>query len=189
MLATPDDVIAFWFADTETSRREWFQKDTTFDASIATRFGATIEAALRDELAKWHTQSPTAAVARLIVLDQFTRNAFRDTPKAFEGDALALTAAKDLIQRGHDLLLRPLERIFVYLPIEHSEALADQDVAVSKMHELGRVAPTLADLATWAECHRDVIARFGRFPHRNQIIGRETTPDEAAFLREPGSSF
>jgi uncharacterized protein (DUF924 family) len=185
--ATADDVLAFWF-DGERQRPEWFRKDAAFDATVRERFGATLEAALAGRLLDWHG-SPPSALARVLVLDQFTRNAFRDTPRAFAGDALALVAATDMVARGDDRHLAPVQRSFVYLPFEHAEDRAMQHKAVSLFEQLAADAPALADLVTWARKHQEVIERFGRFPHRNAILGRTSTAEELTYLAQPSSGF
>jgi uncharacterized protein (DUF924 family) len=186
-VAPSDHVLAFWF-DGERQRPEWFRKDAAFDAAVRERFGAVIEAALAGHLRDWDG-SPPSALARVIVLDQFTRNAFRDTPRAFAGDALALAAATDMVARGDDHRLGPVQRSFVYLPFEHAEDRDSQRQAVSLFEQLAADAPALADLVTWARRHQEVIERFGRFPHRNAILGRPSTDEERAYLSQPGSGF
>lgn len=186
-VATVEDVLGFWF-DGDRARPEWFRKDAAFDAQVRERFGATIAAALAGELDAW-SASPRGALARIIVLDQLTRNAFRDTPRAFAGDAQALAAARTLVGRGEDRALRPIERQFAYLPFEHAEDLASQAEALRLFGALAAEAPDLGELVGWAQRHHDVIARFGRFPHRNAVLGRESTAEEIEFLRQPGSSF
>jgi uncharacterized protein (DUF924 family) len=186
-------VLDFWFGATGTPehgawRTLWFEKNAATDRAIAQRFGALIEQALRGELDAWAAQ-PAGALARIIVLDQFTRNAFRDTPRAFAGDGRALQAARALVDARHDAALTPLERSFAYMPFEHAEALAMQDEAVRLFIGLAAAAPELAESLDYAQRHRAVIARFGRFPHRNAVLGRPSTPEELAFLREPGSRF
>ena len=188
-----DDVIDFWFGEPGSpshgrQRAEWFRKDAAFDAEIARRFGALIEQALRGELRDWQAQ-PESALARIVVLDQFTRNTFRDTARAFAGDALALAAARAMIAAGQDRLLLPVKRSFVYLPFEHAEDLRAQDESVHLFAQLEREAPELNSVLDYAQRHRAVIARFGRFPHRNAQLGRESTAEELAFLKEPGSRF
>ena len=187
-------VLDFWFGASDTPaagqrRQEWFVKNPAFDAEIAQRFGALIEAALRAELAAWPADGAAAALAQIVVLDQFTRNVFRNTPRAFAGDPQALAAAKAMVATGQDLALRPLQRAFVYLPFEHAEDLAMQDESVRLFTALAAEAPELADMLDYAHRHHVVIARFGRFAHRNAILGRASTLDELAFLQEPGSSF
>jgi uncharacterized protein (DUF924 family) len=181
-------VLDFWFGAPDSSgalktRPEWFRKDEAFDASIRERFGATIEAALAGGLRDWD-ETPDGALARVIVLDQFTRNAFRGTPRAFAGDALALQAARAMVARGDDARVAPLRRQFVYLPFEHSEDRAMQAESLRLFEALA-----LGDLHEWARRHAVIVERFGRFPHRNAILGRQSTPEEIEFLKQPGSGF
>ena len=184
-----DDVLQFWFGDGQAARPEWFKKDAAFDARIRDRFGALIEQALAGSLRGWR-DSPHGRLAELIVLDQFTRNAFRDTPGAFAGDALAQAGAQAMIACGDDQLLAPIERWFAYMPLEHAEDLAVQDESVRLFESLAAAWPQQFGSAfDYALRHRDVIRRFGRFPHRNAILGRESTPAELAFLQQPGSRF
>ena len=185
----PAEVLAFWFGEppTEQPRAEWFRKDPAFDERVRQRFGAVLQQALDGGLRQWDVQ-PEGALARILVLDQFTRNAWRDTPRAFAGDALALAAAQALVAGGGDEKLPPLQRWFAYLPFEHAEDLAAQRLSLRLFAELARVHPALADAQHWAVKHAAVIERFGRYPHRNAIVGRAATPEEEAFLREPGSS-
>ena len=187
------EVLDFWFGapgspEEGPQRKQWFTKDAGFDASIRERFGSIIEAALAGGLREWDAQ-PKTALARILVLDQFTRNCFRGTPRAFDGDAAALAAARALVDSGAHATLSPLQRSFVYLPFEHAEDLAMQDDAVRLFATLARDAGDLAGLLEWAQRHRDVIAQFGRFPHRNAILGRVDTDAESAFLAGPGSRF
>jgi len=181
------ELLEFWFgARPHAARAEWFRKDPAFDATIRARFGAAIEAALAGA-----TPPPGGdffdSLAHVVLLDQFTRNAYRDTPRAFAGDALALATAISVVDAGPDKLLDCFERLFLYLPFEHAEDLAMQERALALYRRLD------ADHGTgqleWAEKHAVIIRRFGRFPHRNAILGRESTPEEIAFLAEPGSRF
>ena len=181
-------VLEFWFADAAAPRAEWFRKDADFDARIRERFDALIESALGGGLQHWDA-TPEGALARIVVLDQFTRNAYRDTARAFAGDPLALTAASALCARGDDARLPPLWRVFAYLPFEHAEDAAAQAESLRRFAALSADAPALAAFEDWAKRHAAVIARFGRYPHRNELLGRATTPDEARFLQEPGSRF
>jgi uncharacterized protein (DUF924 family) len=190
------EVLQFWFGPPDDPghalpRRAWFEKDAAFDAVIATRFGALIERALAGGIDHWQTQPVQAlpALAKVIVLDQFTRNAFRGSARAFAGDALALTAARALVASGADRALTGVQRQFAYLPFEHAEDLAHQRTSVQLFRQLGRDEPALADLLQWAQRHHDIVARFGRFPHRNAALGRPSSDEELAFLRTPGSSF
>lgn len=183
-------VLGFWFGDPPATepRAEWFRKDAAFDAQIRERFGATLDAALQGGLRDWDS-TPQGALARIVVLDQFTRNAFRDTPGAFAGDALALAAAQALVASGADRALGAWQRQFVYLPFEHAEDLVQQQQALVLFDALAAEHPQTAELQVWAQKHHDIVARFGRFPHRNAILGRPSTAEETAFLSQPGSRF
>ncbi len=195
-LAVAQDVLAFWFGPPDDpgyrqTRPQWFRKDAAFDAEIAQRFGALIERALTGGIDDWITPPlvPLPALARVIVLDQFTRNSFRGTARAFAGDAMALQTARALVASGLDRELTGVQRQFAYLPFEHAEDLAHQRTAVQLFEQLGRDEPALAGLTPWAQRHHDVVARFGRFPHRNALLGRISTAQELAYLAEPGSGF
>lgn len=187
-LVDAPEVLAFWFAGSTAPRAEWFRKDPAFDATIRQCFGSTIEQALDGRLAGWDGSAP-AVLAQVIVLDQFTRNAFRDTARAFAGDARALALARDLVTRGWDLQLTPLQRWFAYLPYEHAEDMAMQQESLRLFDALAQAHPTLADAALWARRHQEVIARFGRYPHRNALLGRASTAEEQLYLQQPGSGF
>lgn len=185
-------VLDFWFlsaanADHGKSRPEWFRKDDAFDATIRVQFGTLIDEALGGGLSDWDADLH-GALARIIVLDQFTRNAFRDTPRAFAGDPLARQAALAMIESGRDRLLAPLERWFAYLPLEHAEDLELQERSLGLFTALAK-DQGFGDIVEYAQRHRDIIARFGRFPHRNRILGRDSTPEEIEFLKQPGSGF
>ncbi len=182
------DVLQFWFAGSAAPRAEWFRKDPAFDALIAERFGLLVERALRGELAAWATHADSA-LAQVIVLDQFTRNIFRDAPRAFAGDTLALAAAQAMVARGDDLSLPPLRRQFVYLPYEHAEDMAMQRESLRLFAALADSDASRADAADYARRHAVIIERFGRFPHRNAILGRKSSAEELAFLEQPGSRF
>jgi uncharacterized protein (DUF924 family) len=188
MTATPDDVLAFWFGPRpHATRGEWFRKDADFDAGIRARFGGAVEAALGGGFRDW-TATPHGTLARVILLDQFTRNIYRDTPVAFAGDAQALTDASFAVDAGFDRELDRYERWFLYLPFEHAEDWGSQQ---RSLELFGRLAEETGDRSPldWAEKHAEVIRRFGRYPHRNAILGRTSTPQELAFLAGPGSSF
>jgi uncharacterized protein (DUF924 family) len=187
------DVLDFWFgapgsSDHGTNRPEWFRKDAGFDAAIRVRFGPLIERALRGELEDW-ADSPESALAQVIMLDQFTRNAFRDTPRAFAGDARALAAASAMVGARQDEALPALQRSFVYLPFEHAEGIAMQEEALRLYKRLVAVAPERASSLDYAQRHHAIIQRFGRFPHRNRTLGRQSTAEEVEFLKGPGSGF
>jgi len=187
------EVLDFWFGRPDEpwhlqARPEWFRKDPVFDAAIRERFGALIEAALHGELDDW-AAAPRSALARILVLDQFTRNAFRDSARMYAGDARALAAARALCASGQDRSLPGVMRQFVYLPFEHAESLADQQESMRRFAQLEQDEPALAGLLEWARKHLDIVARFGRFPHRNALLGRPSTPEEIEFLKQPGSGF
>lgn len=177
------EVLEFWFRGTET-RQEWFRKDPAFDAEIRTRFLGLHEQAAGGALAHWNEQ-PADCLALVITLDQFPRNLFRfpgpEAARAFATDALALAAARRAIEAGYDRELPEVARMFFYLPFEHSEALADQ----ARSLQLFAGHPN----EIWARRHWEIVKRFGRFPHRNAALGRQSTPAELEFLRQPGSSF
>jgi uncharacterized protein (DUF924 family) len=182
----PHDVLDFWF---QQPPRNWFRKNAEFDATIRTHFGATIDVALAGGLRTWDEEGAAGTLARILVLDQFTRNAWRDTPTAFAGDALALSAAVDLVEQGRDAELTPQQRAFAYMPFEHAEDADMQARAVALFGQLAAAHPGFDDMLDFAQRHSKVIARFGRFPHRNAILGRVSTLEEALFLTEPGSGF
>lgn len=187
----PADVLHFWFGAPSdpgfgNTRPIWFAKSAATDELVRDRFGSTVEAALNGEIDDW-ARSPRGALAAIIVLDQFPRNIYRDTPRSFAGDAQALRRASNLVDRDDDRLLGHFERWFVYMPFEHSEFLNDQLESVRLFEQLAREG--LAEPLPWAIKHHDVIKRFGRFPHRNAILGRESTAEEIEFLKEQGSRF
>lgn len=195
-----EQVLEFWFgtlspdgfATPETEKR-WFTKDPAFDAELDQRFGAVLRRLATGEDTSWRATS-RGALAYVIVLDQFSRNVFRGTPGMFAADVLALDAAKAALDAGHDRALGPQERTFLYMPFMHSEALEDQDRCVALFrslaeHVTGERKKVIENNVVYAIKHRDIVARFGRFPHRNATLGRPTTTEEAAFLLEPGSSF
>ena len=183
-------VLEFWFGavDGNASRAEWFRTDAVFDSNIARQFGATIEAALTGGLGEW-ASGPRGALARIVVLDQFTRNVFRDTARAFAGDALALAAAREMVKHGWDRLLPPVQRQFAYLPFEHAEDMAAQDESIRLYSALAAEHPASADTLISAVKHGVIIQRFGSYPHRNAALGRASTAEELVFLAEPGSRF
>jgi len=182
MAATPDGVLAFWFAPGMEER--WFKKDPAFDEEVRTRLLPLYEQAVAGHLDRWG-ESARGALALVILLDQVPRNLFRGDPRAYATDAKALAVTKRALQEGLDTTLRQVERMFLYLPLEHCEDLDDQELCVM----LARALDENPEWHDYAVRHRDVVARFGRFPHRNAILGRPDTPEEQAFLKEPGSSF
>jgi len=184
-------ILDFWFGPPGTpghgeERTQWFRKDPAFDETIRTHFGAAIETALAGGFAEWVDARGT--LARILLLDQFTRNVYRDTPRAFAGDALGLKLARDAIGQSQDRGLVPVERWFLYMPFEHAEDAAAQQTGVDLFTRL-RDETGLAGALQWAQRHAEIVRRFGRFPHRNAILGRESTPEEIAFLATPGSGF
>lgn len=196
-MTLPADAVAvldFWFGapgspEHGRDRPEWFRKDAAFDALIAQRFGTTIDAALAGRLDAWAEAGREGTLALIVVLDQFTRNVFRGTPRAFAGDPAARVLAQRLVGRDEDRMLSALQRSFAYLPFEHAEDRALQEQSVRLFTALAAEHPGQAEALDYAVRHRDVIARFGRFPHRNAILGRADSAEEAAFLRQPGSRF
>ena len=186
------DILAFWFGPQDapagnTSRDVWFRKDAAFDAEIRSRFGDAIAIALAGGYGEW-CATAGGTLARVLLLDQFTRNIHRDTSAAFAGDARALATAEYAIERGFDRALDYYGRWFLYMPFEHAEDRVMQERSLALFGALTRESG-LAGPLEWAQKHADVIARFGRYPHRNAILGRESTPEELAFLAQPGSRF
>jgi len=189
---TPAAVLDFWFGSNDTVDPRWFKRSAAFDESITQRFGAAVACALAGGLDGWAARSD-GALALILLLDQFTRNMHRGTPQAFAGDARALALALQLVASREHLQLPPLRRWFAYMPLEHAEDAAIQEESVRLFEALaGAAGPhreALAGALDYARRHRDVIVRFGRFPHRNAILGRASSAEEAAFLLRPGSSF
>lgn len=188
-MTAPQDVLAFWFADgPDTFREAWFRRDESFDDAIRSRFAAATAAARAGAFADW-AATAEGALALLILLDQFPRNLHRGSAEAFAADPLAREVARDaVLSRRLDLLLPPTQRVFLYLPFEHSEAMADQDLSVALFEGL-RDDPRHAKpggTIDYAWRHREVIRRFGRFPHRNAALGRRSTAEEAAWLAAGG---
>jgi len=177
-----DDVLTFWFDELEP--KDWFIKSDETDARIHDRF-LKLYANVTRMPVQDHLESPQQALAAILVLDQFPRNLFRGSPHSFGTDKLARRIAAAAVDAGLDQQLKDEHyRIFLYLPFEHSEAMADQDRSVQLISAQGNIEYT-----KYAKAHRDVIQRFGRFPHRNDVLGRTSTPDEIAYLAEPGSGF
>ncbi|HEY0961286.1 MAG TPA: DUF924 family protein [Pseudomonadales bacterium] len=174
-------VLKFWF--NEIPPQNWWLKDPGFDAVIRERFGALHRSAHLGECWEWRKQ-PHGRLAEILVLDQFARNIYRDTPLAFASDAMALALAQEAIAGGHDTALAPLERAFLYMPFQHSESRIVQAESLRLFEALGE--PEQYDFAVR---HKAIIDQFGRFPHRNEILCRQPTVEEEAFLKTPGSSF
>ena len=190
--SSAEAILDFWFGAPDTPefgrpRELWFTKSAATDALIRDRFGTAVETALRGELHHWADGDARRALALILLLDQFTRNIHRDSARAFAGDAFALAVAKRLVADGRDRRLAPIERWFAYLPFEHSEGIEDQHESLRLFGELAKEG--LAEPLVWARKHHDVVARFGRYPHRNELLGRASTAEEIEFLRQPGSRF
>jgi uncharacterized protein (DUF924 family) len=200
MTDDPEQVLSFWFGSLDECGRaddahiaRWWRKDPAFDAEIAERFGDLHAAALRGEREGW-LATPRGRLALIIVLDQFSRNMFRGSARAFEGDPRALEVARAGIERGDDRTLAADERMFFYMPFMHSESIEAQDRCVALFasceNELDREAREhVSGARKFAELHREIVQRFGRFPHRNEVLGRQSTEKEREFLQQPGSSF
>ena len=186
------EVLAFWFGAPDSPERGrprkcWFEKSEAFDAEVRSRFLKLYKRAVAGKLSRWE-RTPLAALALAVVVDQFPRNMFRGQARAFAADPLALRVARRMLSRGFDGLLRPVERWFVYLPFEHAEDLAAQRRSIALFGNLAGY-PDGAGAMDYAQRHYTIIARFGRFPHRNAMLGRVSTSEEIAFLSQPGSSF
>jgi uncharacterized protein (DUF924 family) len=194
-MPTPEEVLTFWFGPNgpegpipDEVRARWWRKDSAFDDEIRGRFGATHERACAGELDAWG-DTPRGRLALVIVLDQFSRNLWRDDPRAWAADEAAQRNCLAAIEAGADAEL-PLEgRGFLYMPLMHSEDRELQAVSVQKFEELAREHPGSESVVKYAEDHRRIVDRFGRFPHRNAVLGRQSTAEEEAFLLEPGSRF
>jgi uncharacterized protein (DUF924 family) len=174
------EVLSFWFL--ELGPRQWFGKDADVDARIRMRFGALHAQLLATQAAG--AESLASKQAAIIVLDQFSRNLYRDDARAFAGDALARRLAREVVDAGGDAGLAAEQRMFLYLPFEHSESLADQELSLRLYARLGH-----AEWTKYAQAHHDLIARFGRFPHRNAVLGRASTPEEIAAMKAPMGHF
>ena len=179
--AAADAVLQFWFE--ELTPRDWFRKDPSLDRRIAERFGPTLDAAARCELFRWRG-SARGRLAEVLVLDQFSRNIYRDTAAAFANDRLALALAQEAIARGCDLELPVPQRVFLYLPWMHSESALLHEQALRLF-----ATPGIKQTLEFEHRHKAIIDRFGRYPHRNEALGRRSTPEEIEFLAQPGSAF
>ncbi len=199
-METVESILRFWFGtatdDLEVAGQQgklWWKKDAQADARIRERFAGVLDDAVNARCDDWLNEA-RGRLAMIILTDQFSRNMYRDTPRAFAHDPLALKWCKDGLQKGVDRALRPIERVFLYLPLEHSESLEDQERSVELFTALADgVAENQRELFSgyidYAVRHRDIVRRFGRFPHRNAILGRESSAAELEFLKQPGSSF
>lgn len=188
---SPDDVLDFWFGRIGNDgygefREEWFRKDPAFDEEIRDRFLRLYEEAAAGEHDDWR-EDARGATALVILLDQFPRNMFRSDPRTYATDEKAREVARYAVEHALDRELHPLERWFLYMPFMHSEEIEDQRLSLDLFRRLGTVGDS--DPVPYAEGHMEIVERFGRFPHRNAILGRETTVEEAEFLKGPNSSF
>lgn len=182
------EVLEFWFGPRpHVALDVWFRKDPAFDEDIRKRFGDDVAAAVEGAFGDW-CATPHGALARVILLDQFTRNLYRDSARAFSGDDGALATAREAVDQRFDRDLDGFERWFLYMPFEHSEDPQMQERSLALFGALTRDTDDPGGLE-WAEKHAAIIRRFGRYPHRNAMLGRDSTPDEIAFLTQPGSSF
>jgi len=196
----PERVLGHWFGEldeeglsTPAQQQRWFTKDDAFDAELREQFLAEHQAVRSGQRDHWLID-PRGRLAYVVVLDQFSRNMFRGTKEMFASDKLALKAAREGVERGADRALKLAERQFLYMPFMHSEALEDQERAVALFTALrddltGRARENVENAVRYTIMHRDIVARFGRFPHRNELLGRESTPEELEFLTQPNSSF
>ena len=175
------DVINFWFE--ENGAEQWYAKNDAFDRLIRERFGELHRRAAQGELFEWRN-SPEGRLAEIILLDQFSRNLSRDTPRAFASDGMALILAQETVSAGDDFKLAAQQRAFVYMPYMHSESRFIHEVALKIYRDFGD-----DNLLDYELRHKRIIDRFGRYPHRNALLGRQSTPEELAFLQEPNSSF
>lgn len=197
-IETPDAVLEFWFEDVlarpdtlGAQVKRWYSGGKTMDAAISQRFGATVEALSRGLADTWAAGGPRGRLAAIIALDQFSRSIHRKSPRAFASDPLALRLARESIAKSEDQKLDPVERWFVYMPFEHSEAVEDQRQSVSLFEKLLASATDatrtqIQSALDYARRHAEVIEKFGRFPHRNEALGRASTPEEQAWVKEHG---
>ncbi len=199
-LEQAETILEFWFGtesdDVVAARQQaelWWKKHPEVDQEIRERFASLLDAGANGSLDDWLTSS-RGILAMIILADQFSRNMYRDTPRSFAYDPLARNWCKAGLDSGADRMLRPIERVFFYLPIEHSELLEDQHRSVALYEELAESVPEAQRKLfdghlNYAVRHREIVERFGRFPHRNAILDRESTEEETEFLQKPGSSF
>lgn len=193
-------ILDFWFGGLDPDGwapqdrvRRWFKKDPAFDDELRTKFMSVHSWAKTQVPAPWQ-DSPEPLLAYVILLDQMSRNMFRNSPEMYQSDALALAATHRALNQGWDAKLAPNHRIFLYMPLMHAESLEDQELCVQRFSKLhaeieGPKKQTIASNLHFAEKHRDIVLRFGRFPHRNEILSRQSSPEELEFLKQPGSSF
>lgn len=192
---TYHQLLEFWFAphpsspdnETFTYRPQWFVKSAHFDNEVREQFQTLWEEAQNGKLKEWE-ETPEGVLALIILFDQMPRNMFREQPASFQTDGRALQLSKQAILKEFDTKLHPIQRWFMYMPFEHSENLRDQEISVELFSELQTLLPD-SQVLDYAERHREIIARFGRFPHRNKILQRKSTPEETEFLKGPNSGF
>ena len=199
-MATPTDILQFWFgSDPDASMSDstfsdlWWSKNDETDERIKEEFGSVVQDAAAGALEAWK-QTPEGRLALIILLDQFPRNIYRNSPRAFAYDPIALELALEGLDLGHHLRLRPIQRVFWFLPLEHSESLDHQNTCVDLFAELADTVPgdmrdAMNGYLDYAKQHRDVIKQFGRFHHRNAILDRDSTPEEVDYLSQPGAGF
>ncbi len=194
MKSAIDEIHAYWFGELDETGHAppgrhslWFKASAETDADCRRRFGKLVQRAVAGKLDEWASRDP-GLIALVLLLDQFTRNIHRGTPRAFSGDERALALVQRTIESGHHRRLPAIHQVFLYLPLEHCEDREVQEECVTLFEELAVVtgSPQIAEFTRYAVAHRDVIARFGRFPHRNAILGRDSTPDELAYLQRHG---
>ncbi len=193
-------ILTFWFGGGITSLEVmneksalWWKKDPVLDEEIKTRFEPCLIALSKGELDAWQTE-PKGRLAMIILTDKFSRNIYRDTPRAFAFDTRAINLVHDGIKNSVDKKLRLIEQVFFNMPLMHSESMDDQKLSISQFENIvecaqGEEKERLQGNLNYAVAHRDIIQRFGRYPHKNEILGRESTPEEIEFLKQPGSSF
>jgi uncharacterized protein (DUF924 family) len=188
-MPTADDVIDFWFGDgSQAAMQKWFTKDPAFDAEVRDRFGALQEQAARGELDRWRDTS-RGSLALIVLLDQLARNLFRDDARAFATDAAALEVTQALLASGNLSELPLLQRSIALMPLMHAEDRSVQQQSLSEFGKLAAEDATYEYSLKYARMHADIVERFGRYPHRNAILGRDSTPEEVEFLKQPNSSF
>ncbi len=176
-----EQVVSFWFGEIEPAL--WWKKDDAFDALLIERFSDTHGRATRCELFEWRKE-PEGRLAEIIILDQFSRNMFRDSARAFASDTLSLALSQEAVACGADQALTPVQRSFLYMPYMHSESLKIHEVAVGLYRKNG-----IQSNLDFEFKHKKIIEKFGRYPHRNRVLGRQSTTEEIEFLKQPGSSF
>ena len=196
-MTSPDNLLHLWFGEPGSPplavSKQWFTKDEAFDRALRERFGPALEAGVRGELSSW-TETPRGRLTLIVLFDQLSRNIFRNTPRAFAQDGLALALTHEALAGGDLGALTPVERYFVLMPLMHAEDVALQRRCVAEFEKLlaeapGELTGLMTSAVDYAKRHAAIVERFGRFPHRNAILGRASTAEEVEFLKQPGSSF